>query len=168
MEKIKSFYTVKNIYKIEYLCSFMIFIINMFEEVDKLIRRCKEEQEMKDFLERNIYPERLKTKNIYKDIPSIRETPLPDIIPNEESIDYYLNIKNKLNNIENLMYSLKNQINPCSSETCPICMNNINNTNVIIPSCGHKTCIGCFVSNLSHNKHTGHLCSICRTNIVHH
>ena len=34
----------------------------MFEEVDNLILRCKEEQEMKDYLERNIYPERLKNK----------------------------------------------------------------------------------------------------------
>jgi hypothetical protein len=138
----------------------------MFEEVDKLILRCKEEQEMKDFLEKNIYPERLKTKHVYKDIPPIRETPLPDNIPNEESDPYYLHIKNKLNNIENLMCSLKTQINH-STDTCPICICEINNTNIIIPSCGHKTCIGCFVSNLSHNKHTGHLCSICRIPIVH-
>lgn len=138
----------------------------MFEEIDKLILRCKEEQEMKDFLERNIYPERLKSKYVYKDIPPIRETPLPDIKSYEESAPYYLYIKNKLNNIENLIYSLKNQIKP-TTETCPICICEINNTNIIIPSCGHKTCIGCFVSNLSQNKHTGHLCSICRTTIVH-
>lgn len=136
----------------------------MFEEVDKLILRCKEEQEMKDFLEKNIYPTRTKDKYIYKDVPSIRESPLPDIpITNETS--FYLHIQNKLNNIDNLIYSLNKQINH-SPETCPICICDINDTNIIIPSCGHKTCIGCFVSNLTYNKHTGNLCSVCRTTIV--
>ena len=136
----------------------------MFEEVDRLILRCKEEQEIKDYLERNIYPERLKNKHVYKPIPPIHKSPLPDI-PYEDSSVYYLHIKNKLNNIDNLIYSLNNQINN-SSETCPICICEINNTNIIIPSCGHKTCIGCFVSNLSQNKYTGNLCSICRTAII--
>ena len=136
----------------------------MFEEVDRLILRCKEEQEIKDYLERNIYPERLKNKHVYKPIPPIHKSPLPDI-PYEDSSVYYLHIKNKLNNIDNLIYSLNNQINN-SSETCQICICEINNTNIIIPSCGHKTCIGCFVSNLSQNKYTGNLCSICRTAII--
>ena len=136
----------------------------MFEEVDKLILNFKEEQEMKDYLERNIYPARLKKKQVYKHIPSIDEFPLPDI-PYEDSTDYNLHIKNKLNTYDNIINSLNNQTN-CISETCPICISEINNTNIIIPSCGHKTCIGCFVSNLSQNKHTGNLCSICRSTIV--
>uniref|UniRef100_A0A6C0AWS7 RING-type domain-containing protein n=1 Tax=viral metagenome TaxID=1070528 RepID=A0A6C0AWS7_9ZZZZ len=139
----------------------------MFEEVDKLILRCKEEQEMKDYLERNIYPERLKNNFVYKHIPPIQETHLPDIqyIEKEDNNSYYLDIKNKLNTIDNLIYSLNNVVDN-SHETCPICICEINDTNIIIPSCGHKTCIGCFVSNLSYNKHTGNLCSICRTSII--
>jgi hypothetical protein len=138
----------------------------MFEEVDKFILRCKEEQEMKDYLERNIYPERLKNKYIYKHIPPIYEISIPDIQYEEnDNHSYYSNIKNKLNIIDNLIYSLNNVIDN-SHEICPICICDINNTNIIIPSCGHKTCIGCFVSNLTHNKHTGNLCSICRTSIV--
>ena len=136
----------------------------MFEEVDKIILRCKEEQEMKDYLERNIYPTRLKKKHVYNYIPSIRELPFPDI-SNEDCLPFYFHIQNKLNNIDNLIYSLKSQINH-SSETCPICICDINDTNIMIPSCGHKTCIGCFVSNLTQNKHTGNLCSVCRTTIV--
>lgn len=136
----------------------------MFEEVDKLIHDCKEEQEMKDFLEKNIYPERLKSKYIYKDIPPIRNSPLSYIV-NEDSTFNYSYIINKLNEVDNLIHSLKNQINNCS-KTCPICICEINNTNIIIPHCGHKTCIGCFVSNLAQNKHTGNLCSVCRATII--
>ena len=139
----------------------------MFEEVDNFILHYKEEQEMKDFLERNIYPERLKTKHIYRELPSIPESSIVDIIPIEDSASYYLDIKNKLNNIENLIYSIRRQKNN-SSDTCPICICEINNTNIIIPSCGHKTCIRCFVSNLCQNFHTGNLCSICRTTIVNY
>ena len=137
---------------------------NMLEEVDKLILRCKEEQEMKDFLENNIYPTRTRDKYIYKDVPPIRESPLPDI-PIQNETPFYSHIQNKLNIIDNLIYSLPSPTNT-SSETCPICICDINDTNIIIPSCGHKTCIHCFVSNLTHNKHTGHLCSVCRTTIV--
>ena len=147
----------------EYYITF-IADLNMFEEVDKLILRYKEEQEMKDYLERNIYPSRLINKHIYKHIPSIRESPLPDIT-NEDFSSFYLHIQNKLNIIDNLIYSLPSPTNT-SSETCPICICDINDTNIIIPSCGHKTCIGCFISNLTQNKHTGNLCSICRTTIV--
>ena len=138
----------------------------MFEEVDKLILRCKEEQEMKDYLERNIYPERLKNNFVYKHIPPISESSIPDIQYEEkENNSYYLHIKNKLNTIDNLIYSLNNVVDN-SLETCPICICHITDTNIIVPSCGHKTCIGCFVSNLSYNKHTGNLCSICRTSII--
>ena len=138
---------------------------NMLEEVDKLILRCKEEQEMKDFLEKNIYPTRTRDKYIYKDVPPIRESPLPDI-PIQNETPFYSHIQNKLNNIDNLIYSLKTKMNHSPPESCPICICDINDTNIIIPSCGHKTCIHCFVSNLTHNKHTGHLCSVCRTTIV--
>jgi hypothetical protein len=121
---------------------------------------------MKDYLERNIYPERLKNNFVYKHIPPINETSIPDIQYEEkENHSYYLDIKNKLNTIDNLIYSLNNVVDN-SHETCPICICQINDTNIIIPSCGHKTCIGCFVSNLAHNKHTGNLCSICRNSIV--
>ena len=136
----------------------------MFEDVDKLILHHKEEQELHAFLERHIYPDRLRNKYVYKHVPSICESPLPDI--QSISTPCYSHIQNKLNNIDNLIYSLKTQMNHFPPESCPICICDINDTNIIIPSCGHKTCIGCFVSNLTHNKHTGHLCSVCRTTIV--
>jgi len=137
----------------------------MFDEVDKFILRCKEEQEMKDYLERDIYPERLKNKYVYKYIPPINESSVPNIDCQEDNCSYYLHIKNKLNIIDNLIYSLNNEIDN-SPETCPICICHINDTNIIVPSCGHKTCISCFVSNLSYNKHTGNLCSVCRSSII--
>jgi hypothetical protein len=136
----------------------------MFEEVDKLIVSLREEQEMKDYLERNIYPERLIVNHTIKYIPPIIEKDIPDI-QCDDLTPYYDSVKNKLNIIDNLIYSLKSSIQD-TCETCPICICEITDTNVMIPSCGHKTCIRCFTSNLIQNKHTGNLCSICRSVIV--
>ena len=45
---------------------------------------------------------------------------------------------------------------------CPVCYNILGDTDCVIPSCGHKTCISCFISNITHNKHTGINCVLCR------
>jgi hypothetical protein len=45
---------------------------------------------------------------------------------------------------------------------CPVCYEVLGDKGYVIPTCGHKTCIGCFVNNITHNKHTGDCCVLCR------
>ena len=137
----------------------------MFEEVDKLINNIKEKQELDDYINKNIYPERLKFTSEKKYISPIKETIFPEFVLDDIS-KYYLDVKKKLDDVNEIIISSKNQQLFDDIETCPICINKLNETNVIIPNCGHKTCIKCFVDNLHLNKHSGNLCSICRTSIV--
>lgn len=137
----------------------------MFEEVDELLKSIREKDEIKNYVERNIYPERLKSYTQIKIIPPLneiyfKEVELEDINP------YFTYIKNKLDQIDNLIDFHKENIQNNQKECCPICINEINDTNIIIPSCGHKTCVQCFVHNLANNKYTGNLCSVCRSTII--
>jgi hypothetical protein len=45
---------------------------------------------------------------------------------------------------------------------CPVCYEVLGDKGYVIPTCGHKTCVGCFVNNITHNKHTGDCCVLCR------
>lgn len=136
----------------------------MFEEVDELLVSIREKQEVDDYLERNIYPERLRVNKNIKYMPPINQKDIPEVTC--EDITPYINyVMNKLNSVDNLICSLKTSMHN-SCESCPICMSDINDTNIVVPSCGHKTCIRCFTSNLIQNKHTGNLCSICRCAII--
>ena len=136
----------------------------MFEEIDKLLNVLKEKQELDDYINNNIYPERFLPRKI-KYIPPIKETIFPEIVL-EDISSYYLDIKKKIENVNDVIISLKNKSIFDDIETCPICIKELNDTNIIIPQCGHKTCIQCFVSNLQKNRSTGHLCSLCRMNII--
>lgn len=136
----------------------------MFEEVDKLIVSLREKQEMKDYVERNIYPERLQFNHKIKYLPPIIEKYIPDV-QCDDVTPYVNSVMNKLNKVDDLICSLNTSMQN-SSDSCPICLCEITDTNIVIPSCGHKTCIRCFTINLSQNKHTGNLCSICRSPII--
>jgi len=137
----------------------------MYEEFDVLMSNLKEKQEMEDFINKNIYPEKLKSSCKLKHISPIKQTIFPDIVL-EDISSYCLNMKNKIDNINDLIISSKNMQVFDDIETCPICTNDLNDKNIMIPNCGHKTCIHCFVDNLHLNKNSGNLCSLCRTIIV--
>jgi hypothetical protein len=137
----------------------------MFEELDKLMNSIKEKEEMDDFLNKNIYPERLQSSSKLKCVSPIKETIFPVIVL-EDISNYCLNIKNKIDSINDLIISSNNLQLFDDIETCPICTNELNTKNIMIPICGHKTCIHCFVDNLHLNKNTGNLCSLCRTIII--
>ena len=131
----------------------------MFEEVDNLIESLKSKQELNDYLERNIYPERLQFNHKIKYIPPLKELHLPTIEILDSS-GYCENVRNKLRKIDSIITSLHNSA-PC----CPICMNELHSNNIVNPPCNHSLCIQCYSNNLLHNKHTGHNCSICRSTI---
>ena len=51
----------------------------MFEEIDQLINKVKSEEEIYNYLNKNIYPERLNFSHKVKYIPPIKETMFPEI-----------------------------------------------------------------------------------------
>lgn len=50
-------------------------------------------------------------------------------------------------------------------ETCPICICEFEETNYVIPKCGHKVCAVCFTNNIKRNKATGDCCVLCRKRV---
>lgn len=50
-------------------------------------------------------------------------------------------------------------------DTCPVCMCEFEETNYVIPNCGHKVCAVCFTNNIKHNKATGDCCVLCRKRV---
>jgi hypothetical protein len=55
---------------------------------------------------------------------------------------------------------------PETDHECPICLCDLERTNIVIPRCKHTICIGCYTRNIILNTHTGNKCSICRECII--
>ena len=131
------------------------------ENIDNYIKRLKEEQEIKDYVEKDIYPERLRTSKIKK------YNPLP-LKPLEYDIIEKENIEN--NNVIDICFTrlcnVEKQIKELQQcNDCPICFKSLK-SNFIQPSCGHKICISCGFENILKNKQTGDLCCLCRKSLI--
>ena len=50
--------------------------------------------------------------------------------------------------------------------SCSICMESLDNKNIVNTKCKHKFCLSCIINNHNYNKNTGNLCSICRTELL--
>ena len=145
------------------------------EEIDIYIQKLKEEEEIRDFIVNGVYPERLSHKHRQIYMPKLEEYPLQEIKYNTYNIQEHLTtLAHYLHNVER---ELKNaidkendkdsrEINENNVESCPICIESIGERNYIVPSCGHKVCVNCFVKNMTMNRGTGCLCSLCREQIV--
>jgi hypothetical protein len=135
------------------------------DDIDKYIAELKAQQEIKDYVEHNIYPERLLSKPVrvvYKP-DSLRELNLMDY-SNENISDHIRELKTcieKCKNVENSIEKIETQ----QKESCPKCLEVIKSIDYFVPMCGHKICRCCAMSNLFNNKHTGTLCSLCREKI---
>lgn len=146
------------------------------EEIDIYIQKLKEEEEVRDFIVNGVYPERLSHKQRQIYIPKLEEYPLREIKYNTYNIQAHLTTL--AHNLHNIERELKNaidnvdkendsrEINENNVESCPICIESIGERNYIVPSCGHKVCVNCFVKNMTMNRGTGCLCSLCREQIV--
>ena len=136
------------------------------EEIDLFIKKCKEEQEMNDYIHKNIYPESLKSKKIhhYKP-PRLDDNTIIDYIHNKNTVpnDPLKTGQKILDKVRKLEELLKENVD--NRETCPVCLEPMNN-NFISPSCGHTICIGCFTANIRQNSANCELCCLCRRNIV--
>jgi len=138
------------------------------EDIDLFIKRLQEEQEIKDFLEKNIYPKSLKKHlaNPYRieKFPELEPTKVLDFeVENIENID--INIKNdKLNIVENQIKEMIQREN--KDNCCPICLDQFKPTSYFMPNCGHKICLHCFTNNMIKNKSTGGYCCLCREKMI--
>ena len=135
------------------------------EEVDQFIKKCKEEQEVSDYIHKNIYPESLKPKKIHHYKPPILKDIHIDIIYNDDvkptsPLKHQHEMLDKVKKLEEL---LKENVD--NHDMCPVCLEPLNN-NFISPSCGHTICIGCFTANIRQNNANCELCCLCRKNIV--
>jgi len=132
------------------------------EDIDRFIEKLKEEQEIKDYVEKDIYPERLKSSKIKK------YNPLP-LKPLEYDVIEKENIENNISLIDNCFTRLCNvekqlkDLERCNE--CPICLKPLKNS-FIQPGCGHKICISCGFENILKNKQTGNLCCLCRKSLI--
>jgi hypothetical protein len=146
------------------------------EEIDIYIQKLKEEEEVKDFIVNGVYPKRLSQKHRQIYMPKLEEYPLQEINYNKYDIQEHLTTL--AHNLHNVERELKNAIDKENNDTdrreiiennvesCPICIESIGERNYIVPSCGHKVCVNCFVKNITMNRGTGCLCSLCRAQIV--
>ena len=139
-------------------------------DVDKYIAYLKEKQEVDDFVSRGKYPDRLKSTFTKKYIPTLNERSLKEFHYEKPILfDEIDSIFTSLNTIE---LELKREIRKenqtlCDKENeCPICMKEIREKNYVIPNCGHRVCVNCFVINMKTNKNTGDLCCLCRQDIT--
>ena len=68
----------------------------------------------------------------------------------------------KANDLEKILLNkVKEEDNSCS-----ICMETLDNKNIVNTKCNHKFCLSCIINNHNYNKNTGNLCSICRTELL--
>lgn len=142
------------------------------EDIDLYLNKLKEEQEMDDFIKNGVYPERLNYKNdkllhfpkMEEDFDDLK---LHTIVSIETSfIENLQDMATKLNDIEReIKIKIENE-NNIGDNDCPICMDCMGERNYIVPICGHKICVKCFVINISTNRESGCLCSLCREKIV--
>lgn len=145
---------------------------NTYAEVDKLLKTIQEEYELNDFINNGIYPERLHSKpneyikikqstNMYNDI-----THDTNITPPLSDIDVHQftkQIKSKIHMLDCELQLFKLSI---TLDSCPICMDQIEQNNCVYPRCGHHVCIPCFTSNLLLNTYTSKICVVCRSDMI--
>lgn len=71
----------------------------------------------------------------------------------------------KSNDLEKILLTKVNEEKE-EDNSCSICMESLDNKNIVNTKCKHKFCLSCIINNHNYNKHTGKLCSICRTELL--
>ena len=138
------------------------------EDIDELINNLKAEQEIKDYIDNGIYPDRFRTNHSIIHMPKLQEikTIDPDTSYVTPAFDFRV-INDKIDKIElQLKNVVESEIVEYRDNDCPICMDDMGVNNYIVPVCGHKVCMSCFIKNIRQNKQQGHLCCLCRKNTI--
>lgn len=161
------------------------------EDIDKTIAEFKMQNQIDDYLYKNIYPDfSMKRKdnknNIYccskkktnDYVNLIYDTNIPLEKMNRQDYINFENISKKLENIENEIIEINNiqceniinennENNDNSNNTiCPICIEPIGNKSYLMMKCNHSICGSCCYHNFTKNNHTGLLCPMCRTHLL--
>ena len=170
---------------------------NTMQDIDVYIKEMKEKQEVDDFINKGLYPDRLKGKRtnvkyfpkLDENVPFIRninnnsilvendfdkEKVMATIQRLESSLNSIINKENENDNSINILNngcccsttSTNETIENEYEKSCPICFENLGENNYLVPSCGHKLCMNCFVLNIVKNKDNGGNCSLCRKKII--
>ena len=113
-----------------------------------------------NYLQKTKYYEYTTMKHLYPELDNIK------LYDCDNSIDEYV-LSNKIQTSISKCDNIINAITMPTYEpdTCPICICEFEETNYVIPKCGHKVCAVCFTNNIKHNKVTGDCCVLCRKRI---
>ena len=128
----------------------------------------KAEQEIKDYIDNGIYPDRFRTNHSIIHMPKLQEIKTIDVDTSFVSPTFDFRVINdKINKIElQIKNVVESEIVEYKDNECPICMNDMGVNNYLVPVCGHKVCMNCFIKNIRQNKQQGHLCCLCRKDMI--
>lgn len=141
------------------------------QELEQFFKDLQMKNDLDNFIKHNEYPSYLKRTTQYNKVMDFKQK-YPVIDENvENSFPYKVNysaVANDLNRSilkcnETIKVMIENE--PEREDSCPVCLSVFEETNYVIPRCGHKVCAVCFTNNIKHNKHTGDCCVICRQRI---
>jgi len=138
------------------------------ENIDDFINKMKAEQEIKDYIDNGIYPDRFRTNHSIIHMPKLQEIKTIDVDTSFVSPTFDFRVINdKINKIElQIKNVVESEIVEYKDNECPICMNDMGVNNYLVPVCGHKVCMNCFIKNIRQNKQQGHLCCLCRKDMI--
>ena len=158
------------------------------EALDAYLEELKLNQEIDDFIKKNIYPARLQSTSVpiykyFKDDSDIQHVHEKDYDISHLNINYKSFEKitktciDKCKQLEDILLqyqkeqetleqaTLQDSLQDASDNICPICIEQLGENDYFVPLCGHKICRKCALHNLCNNQNTGDLCSLCRTKI---
>lgn len=140
-------------------------------EMDEFFQELQLKNDVDNYLQHNQLPKYYK-KPSYRDYLAAKKK-CPQLNENVENIiQYNNNYNNTINHINETISKCDDVIKVMTLtdpevevETCPICITEFEETNYVIPKCGHKVCAICFTNNIKYNKHTGDCCVLCRKRV---
>ena len=145
------------------------------EEIDKTIAEFKMQNQIDDYLQKNIYPDFSIKRNVnHSCYNKKKDTGFTEIIYNIDVPLEKLNrrdfmnferISRKIENLENEINNIQDK-NIINEKICPICIEPIGSKSYFKAKCNHSICGSCCYDNFTKNEHTGLLCPMCRTRVI--
>lgn len=147
-----------------------------YEEVDAAIETMRSQNEIDDYVFRDILPDfvvQARKKSLSLDpryFPkypyniSGDDIPEPCAVDISEDVALLESMRGKCVDIEKELHEL--EMFSQKENECPVCMEDITGKSYFTGKCGHKFCSSCIVENMCINKKTGQKCPMCRQNFM--